>query len=68
MDVYTLSTDPELARRPNTWTRTEEGAAKRDIGEICTIKESLHFVKVLYHSQAYSSWISPANFWEVINA
>ena len=68
MDVYTLSTDPELARRPNTWTRTKEGAAKRDIGEICTVKESLRFVKVLCHSQAYPSRISPADFWEEINA
>ena len=66
MDVYPLLTDPDLARRPNTWTCSEEGADKREIGELCTVKELMRFVNVLCHTRTCLPRIAPEVFWDVI--
>ena len=66
MDVYTYANNPTLARRPNTWTRSEEGVDRIEIGEICTIRESRQFVNVLSHTRTWPPRIPPNVFWDVI--
>ena len=40
----------------------------RDIGDICSVRESRGHVNVLCYTPKYETRISPANFWEVIYA
>jgi hypothetical protein len=66
MDIYTMTNDQNFDLRPNTWTRIKEDTEKRDIGDICSVRESRGYVNVLCHSPAHVARISPADFWEVI--
>jgi hypothetical protein len=66
MDVYSLSTDPTLGRRPNIWTMTEADVERRETGDLCLVKESVRFVNVLCHVQPSLPRRAPAEFWDVI--
>ena len=66
MDMYGPSTTHELARRPNTWSLTEENIINREVGDYCSVNVTQRFVNILSHTRPFLEPSLPSDFWEVI--
>jgi hypothetical protein len=67
MDIYRLSEHPRYVNRPNFWTKTEQGVAASESGDICSTRgASNDTVSIANYSLAFVDATGPASFWEAM--